>query len=270
MTQMKKQKLSAGMAALLTTLTCFLLNAGGLAYYVTSYHPNAFYAQATTIARTFITAQAQATYQGNLQASMHATATANFNQSLYMQTINSKPILNDSLNLASDPYWEQSSLPGARCIFTRGAYHAQISSEGDFYPCLLQANIFSNFALQVNMTLIKGEAGGIIFHAANEVSSYGAYLFTINMGGIYSLLLIHGGQLKILTQGYSPAINASLNAPNQIMVIAQGHTILLFVNDQLVDSASDNTLTSGAIGVFAFDTLDPTDVAFNNAQIWKL
>ncbi|HEU0000869.1 MAG TPA: hypothetical protein VFQ36_08230 [Ktedonobacteraceae bacterium] len=267
---MKKQKISAGIAALLMTLACFLLSAGGLAYYVTNYRPNAFHAQATAVARSFITAQAQATYQSNLQASARATVTANFNHTLYMQTISSQPVLNDSLSLANDPYWEQSSPPGTQCTFAKGAYHAQSSTVGHFSPCLLQTSPFSDFALQVNMTLIKGEAGGIIFHFAPTTSSADAYLFTISTGGFYSLILIHDEQLKLLTQGYNSAIYGNPNVPNQIMVITHGQTILLFVNDQLVDSASDNTLTSGAIGMFAYDTFKPTDVAFNNVQVWKL
>jgi hypothetical protein len=267
---MNKQKLSASMAALLAILACFLLSAGLLAYYVTSYRPNEFHAQATTVARDFITAQARATYQGNLNASMSATATSRLNQSLYLKTVSSQPILNDPLNQANDSYWEQGSAPNAQCSFTRGAYHAQISSVEQFYPCMLQSNALSDFALQVNMTLIKGEAGGIIFHLTNNVSSYNAYLFTVTLGGSYSLLLLHEGQLKALTQGYSQAINNLLNAPNQLMVISRGNTFLLFVNGQLVDNVSDSTLPSGGIGVFAFAGLDPTDAAFNDALVWKL
>jgi hypothetical protein len=33
---------------------------------------------------------------------------------------------------------------------------------------------------------------------------------------------------------------------------------------------SDSTLTAGEIGVAASDTSDPTEVLFNNAEVWAL
>src|SRR5579872_856019 len=125
---MKKRKLSAALAALITLLACLLLSGGGLAFYVTTVRSAEFHAQATTVAQDFATAQAQATYQENLRVSNQATATANFNHSLYLQTINTQPALNDPLNLATDSYWQQSSTPDTACGFIGGAYHAQSSS----------------------------------------------------------------------------------------------------------------------------------------------
>lgn len=271
---MNKHKFSARIAALLAALGCVLLSTGLLAYYITIYRPNEFHAQATAVARNFLTAQAQATYQSNLNASMSATVTSHLNQFFYRNTMSSQPVLNDPLNQTNDPYWEQASTSHGECSFIRSAYHAQVSSEGVFYPCLLQSNPLTNFAFQVNMALIHGDGGGIVFHinSASAIGSYDTYLFTISLGDSYALLLLHAGQTKILTQGYSQAINGngSLNVPNQLMVIARGNTYLLFVNGQLVDTVSDSTLPSGNIGVFAYDTLDPTDAAFNNAQVWKV
>ena len=76
--------------------------------------------------------------------------------------------------------------------------------------------------------------------------------------------------MKVLTQGYSQTINGSLNISNQLMVIMRGNSISLFVNGQFMDIASDTTIPTGGIGVFAYDSLEPTEAAFNNAQIWKL
>ncbi len=267
---MDKHTFSARIAALLAALGCVLLSTGLLAYYMTIYRPDEFHAQATTVARNFLTAQARATYQGSLNASMSATVTSRLNQSFYQNTIKSQPALNDPMNQADDPYWEQASTSHGGCSFIRSAYHAQISLEGDFNPCMLQSNPLSDFAFQVNMTLIKGEGAGIIFHSVNGISSYNGYLFMITEGGLYSLALMHANGVKVLTQGYNQAINSSLNASNQLMVIARGNAFLLFVNGQLVDTVSDTTLPSGYIGVFAYDTLDPTDAAFNDAQVWKL
>jgi hypothetical protein len=52
--------------------------------------------------------------------------------------------------------------------------------------------------------------------------------------------------------------------------MAQGNVISLFVNKQFIASISDTTYSSGGIGLIAEDQGNPTDVAFNDAQVWKL
>ena len=65
-------------------------------------------------------------------------------------------------------------------------------------------------------------------------------------------------------------INTGLNQSNLIAAVASGSTIDLYVNLHHIDSVSDSTYTSGQIGVVAFSTGDPTEVAFNNAKVWGL
>ena len=54
------------------------------------------------------------------------------------------------------------------------------------------------------------------------------------------------------------------------MVIAQGATLDLYVNRQFVSTVTDTTFSHGTIGVGVLDDSHSTEVAFRNAQVWKL
>ena len=70
--------------------------------------------------------------------------------------------------------------------------------------------------------------------------------------------------------GSSNPNNTNLNQTNLLIVIARGSYIYLYVNKQYAGSVTDNTYTSGQIGVFGADNANPTDVAFSHTQLWKL
>jgi hypothetical protein len=62
-----------------------------------------------------------------------------------------------------------------------------------------------------------------------------------------------------------------LKQSNLLTVIARGSTIYLYVNQQYLTSISDNTSSSGEIGVFGENTGGGhVDVAFSKIQVWKL
>ncbi len=67
--------------------------------------------------------------------------------------------------------------------------------------------------------------------------------------------------------GSSNPNNTNLNQTNLLIVIARGSYICLYVNKQYAASVTDNTSTSGQIGVFGADNANPTDVAFSHRQI---
>ena len=55
-----------------------------------------------------------------------------------------------------------------------------------------------------------------------------------------------------------------------IAVKAQKNMLQFYVNNQLVDSAIDNSYNQGEIGVVADDINNTTEVAFSNAMVWNL
>jgi hypothetical protein len=181
-----------------------------------------------------------------------------------------KLALIDPLSDNSKGYaWNASTGTDGTCAFSGGAYHSSTPKTNFFYVCSADATDFSNFALEVQLKILQGDCGGMIFRANSnsgklyffEVCQDGTYLFSRYMD--YT-----GNNVKDLAGGSSAAIKSGLNQSNVIAVVAQGSTLSIYVNKQKIASASDNTFNHGQIGLVADSNTHPTEVAFNNAKVW--
>jgi hypothetical protein len=113
------------------------------------------------------------------------------------------------------------------------------------------------------MMIDKGKEDGIIFRANSASNTF--YMFRINTSGSYALDLYQNSKLtSTLTNGYSTAISTALKASNILAVVAYKGTFYLFDNQQLLTNVTDNTLSSGKIGVAAIDYTAPTEAEFSN------
>jgi eukaryotic-like serine/threonine-protein kinase len=177
--------------------------------------------------------------------------------------------LNDPLSDNSKGYaWEEGQpYSGTTCAFTGGAYDVSITQQG-IAPCTATSTDFSNFAFQVQMTLIKGAAGGIIFRI-NGPKYYYCY---IHQDGSYgcSLYVDATSTPKVLVSGSSSAIKTGLKQSNLIAVVANSNNIKLYANGQLITSISDNSYSHGAIGLVAEDDSSPAEAVFSNAKVWTI
>ncbi len=164
--------------------------------------------------------------------------------------------------------------------FSGGALH--ITDDGatgpSYVPCNPQGtNLdFSNFAFEVQMTVLKGFGGGILFRSNSTVSNY--YYFLVGADGSYNLLVTSSNPPdQSIAAGFSPAIQAGVNQTNFVAVVAQSGTLILFVNGQFITSVNDSTYTHGTIGLLAYDSGNPqneanppVEVVFKNVKVWKL
>jgi Domain of Unknown Function (DUF1080) len=157
------------------------------------------------------------------------------------------------------------------CSFTAGAYHIKLGQTNYYGWCIAEQPSFSNFAFQVQMTILKGDGGGILFRSAGKQGKY--YAFSVGEDGSYELTLYYDesftGQQKI-QDGTSAAIKTGPNATNIVTVVAKGGNIYLYVNKQSIVSIYDTTYSTGQIGLVAEEESEPTDVAFQNVEVWKL
>ncbi len=236
---------------LITIFVLLIIGGSGLIYYVTIGRPAEFHAQATAIAQTLLTPMSP--------------------QDIYTNATRGKPTINDPLNNPSSSTWSQSGQPGNGCTFTSGAYHLNTSGNNPSAQCFSSISNLSDFAFQAQVMISQASAaGGLIFRADGTQSNF--YNFYISPNRFYELDLVANGRLvKLLSYGPSSAINISPNQPNLLTVVAHGSTIYLYVNKQNVATLNDSTYRSGGIGLFAFKGATPTgDVAFSNAQVWKL
>jgi len=219
----------------------------------------------TTADNAIATSQAKA----NGRAS-RTTDDASSLQVLYNQATAENPTLDDQLNSQSASNWDEYTQAGYSCTFIGNAYHAIMQQTNYITMCLAHATNFSNFAFQVQMIIIKGNAGGLIFCADTGGSKM--YRFMTSQDGNYDLISTNASNNIGRLTGYesSSAIKTGLNQPNLLTVIARRSHFYLYINGQYVNSATDSTTSSGEIGLFAWDSGNPTEVVFSNAKVWTL
>lgn len=181
--------------------------------------------------------------------------------------------LDDSLQSNSpDSAWDETSV---NCEFVNGQYLVSELNKDRFSPCIAHATNYQNFVFQVQMTIIKGDCGAIVFRRNQETSRQD--FFRICQDGSYLLIRYDaisfnrsaGLQGHILdNQSGNPVILKGLNQTNMIAVVANGNNIDLWVNKNHVSSVVDAANQVGAIGFAANDILNPTQVAFRNVKVW--
>jgi serine/threonine protein kinase len=231
------------------------------------------HATATTAAINAAFTAVVSTAVVNTLTTANATATVAGLPNVYNNATRRPPALDDPLRDNSKSYgWEEgTTTPGDTCAFKDGAYHVIKSDINQFQYCTAGPS-FSNFIFEVQMKIINGGSGGVIFR--DNTSNNDFYVFEVGQYGNYQLFLCTDSQWYFtILNSTSPAIKQGLNQTNLIAVIAQGNSIGLFVNHQLIDSVNDNTYSSGQIGVMA----DPiggngysTEVVFSNAKVWTV
>jgi hypothetical protein len=279
------QAIARGMTILLVGVALLMMSSGlGLIYYTTVARPAQLRVQATATVGTFLTTEAQgkatanvhaaatARAQANATATMQAQAqaTATALQNIYIKATSGMPVLSSSLIYQDRYKWDNySTTAGDGCLFTGGALHVSVFSKGFYVPCFAHATNFSNFAYQVQVTIHEGDEGGILFRADDANSQF--YFFRIGRDGFYNLYVSKDEKHNLsIAYDSSATIRTALNQPNLLTVIAQGNTFYLYINKQFVGTTSDNSYSSGEIGVFAGDNNNGTDVSFSNAQVWSL
>jgi len=245
----QRRGLSVERILLLIIIALAISGVSGVIYYATAVRPANLHVQATSVAQNFLTAQAQSmTPEG-----------------IYTQATRGKPVINDPLSNPNNNSWQNTF----ECTFTGGAYHVTVNQVARSHACFARGN-FSDFAFQVQMTIINGPSGGLVFRSDGLLSRY--YIFGITAGGVYALVLgkenFQGGTLN---SSSSPAIKAGPNQSNLLTVVARGSNIYLYINKQFVASVHDSTYSSGQIGLLATSFTNPSaNVAFSNAQVWQL
>ncbi len=245
-------------------LAALVIGASILIYYTTVVVPDQLHAQAMAVAQTAtsltVTAQAQ------------ASATASSPQGIYALATSGTPALDDSLSSQGGSQWdEKPPINGWGCQFSGGAYHAIVPQQNSFEPCYAQASSFGDFAFQVQMTIIKGDGGGLVFRAVNTASCQ-VYALFVNQDGSYNFSVYTGcssGQSLYHNSIFS-SFNVGLNQSNLITVIARQDTFYFYANRQYIFNYADSTYTSGKIGVIAHDATHPTEVVYTNAEVWQL
>ena len=215
-------------------------------------------------------------------AQINATATATIfagNPNPYPNPGGGTLTIYDPLTSYNPTYgWDH--IPGANglnCMFSGGTYHvieSEVNSDpNDFFACNPEGPDgkgynFANFAIEVQMSILKGDAGGILFRVTNG-SNGPFYYFKIATNGAYQLQAWanNSSTPKVLSKGTLQNFNPRNS--NKIAVVADGNTISLYVNLQSVgNTVTDPSSRSGNIGLTSSASTQPADVVFNNVRLW--
>ncbi len=238
----------------------FILGGGMFAY--ANIHPNI-----QSHANASVTAQATARVTVQAATGTGTVSPSQDPYSPYKGTLAFSDPLHDNSNGYN---WDEVTDSQGSCTFTAGAYHATATEPRSFHACTKATN-FSNFAYQVQMTIVAGDYGGILFRVDDTHAKF--YCFRIGKDSSYELSLHTSSTrsgVQILKSGFSPAIKTGLNQVNVIGVVASGSGLDLYVNDQEIADVGDSTLSQGQLGVFAEATSTSTQVVYSDARVWRL
>ncbi|MFL5666817.1 MAG: hypothetical protein ACJ8BW_36530 [Ktedonobacteraceae bacterium] len=230
---------------------------------------------ATAQANSNTTAQANA--NATAQTNVNATAQANTNATASAANPNPYPPFSGAL-VFSDPLsnnsqgnnWEDYDHGVSACTFSGGAYHVRETQKSYFTDCFPDPN-FANFTYQVQMQIIQGDCGGIIFRAEPTHAKF--YLFRVCQDGTYALLLYvdnTNANTQTLANGSNPAIHTGHGQTNTAAVVARGNELDLYINQQVLTTVIDSNYSYGHIAVVAQDLQNPTEVVYYNAKVWRL
>ena len=260
----------SGRVILLVVVLALVLVGGGVAIGLVSYNTTQ-----TNNANATATAHANAqtaTVQNNLTATAVArvNATATFVTNPYPPNSGSLTLFDPLKDNSKGQRWDEATYDNgnSRCGFAQGSYHVIERRPFSNIDCIANASNFGNFVYQAEVTILKGDCGGLVFRADNANNKF--YFFEVCQDGRFSLATDSGssGQYLIpLTT--NAAINTGLGHKNVIAVVANGNMIQLFVNTMSVDSITNTAFSKGQIGLLADNyNKGSTEVVFANVKVW--
>jgi len=202
-------------------------------------------------------------------------------QEEYTRIMSMTPALSDPLNDNSNGFWNGVG----QCSFINGAFHVYTVTPASNSSCRTQNPIVGQFyAFQVQMTIVKGSAGGIIggFLLLNgDKQNYGNAIF-IGLDGSYAFCRICGFSGENpppkpnLTTSHTSTLHEGLGQTNQITVIDGGNGLNpdefdLFINGHYVDTttAGISFPTNFLVFLVSSNTSALIEVAYSHAKLWN-
>jgi hypothetical protein len=176
--------------------------------------------------------------------------------------------------LSGPQHWQEQSDKnfGGVCQFVNGAYQISQSQLNKLKICD-ESDPYSNFAFEVNMTINRGECGGMDIRYNGH--TYQKYIFAICSNGKYYFAKYKSSDSKYAFElqqrdNFSPKINQGIKS-NRIAVVANGNSFYLYINGQKIDNVSDsNDYSQGTVGLFAWAKDNVTTVTYRDAKLWEI
>lgn len=211
--------------------------------------------QIRTATAEYVAVQAvTATQKAQATQAVQATQTAQALQTLYNQALGWPLVLSDTFEMDLN-YWytaedKEDDLTIGNWQLVEGVYRIQLEAKQGFSQWMwpdVQHDLH-DFYLATTLEFHSGPEtmeGGLQFRVTEDG---GFYLYAIYLDGNYALYQRSTGGWKSLL-GKTPTRLVQPDNPNRLELIALGDTFYLFLNGELLDILSDNTLTSGWVGL---------------------
>jgi serine/threonine protein kinase len=175
------------------------------------------------------------------------------------------PVLSDPLMDNSQGHsWDEIN---GSCDFTNGGYQVSASS-GAIQACFAQRTSLSNFIFEAQVTIVQGDAAGIVFRADGPQQNY--YFYYVDTYGELYLYKASGHSLSIILMKGFISENKDGNTSNMLAIATTGSQIDLYINYEKVAGVTDSTYSQGEIGVAAYSYSNSTQAVFSNARVWTL
>ncbi|SRR5258708_5777511 len=238
------------------------------------------HATATTNAQASATAAARATSIARANAS--ATAQTNATRDPYPPYTGALSLNDPLYNNSQGHGWDVYSLPiDNNCQFAGGGY--EVTQQNQNAPdydisnsCIAEKTNFANFTFQVDMTLMKGDCGGLEFRGDDKgIDGYAfvvcALATQITPASYWSFRLMYSFDYVPLAQAFSSAIHTGYGQTNVLAVVAIGHSLTFYANGQKLATVTNLNYNTGEIGVMVSGIPGvQTDAMFRNVEVWTM
>jgi len=156
-------------------------------------------------------------------------------------------------------------------------YRMQYAGNGDYAFSYYDAE-YADFVFEAEVMQCYGDVYsqyGVFFKSSNP-SGYGTTTFSgyelrIDSSSNWSLMRWDSGSSTTIIYGSSPYLSGGMNKPNILHVECYTDTVTVYFNGYYIDSITDWTYRSGAVGLIGEDpiTMSSNVFAFDNISVMK-
>lgn len=148
-----------------------------------------------------------------------------------------------------------------------GAYHMDGKGYNSYARTYYSIGPYANFTYEAYINDLGGSSytGAITFRGDPSFRNY--YSLDLIIPGYYMIYkCINGGYSKLKDFTYHSAIKG-FNAWNKIKIVCSSSSITIYINDQLITSLSDTSLTNGYVGFEMYDNTTSDRVIVENVSL---
>jgi hypothetical protein len=189
---------------------------------------------------------------------------------------NTEPTFSDDFRRDTGA-WDTDAVDSVLYFFERRALHIEVTgpSRSAWATYVSEPNTpaeIGDFYVEFDATFVTlggDNATGLVFRM---IDNENYYLLSASENGYINLVKLVAGEWTDLTPWVlSEAIDTEAEAVNRIGVLAEGTSLAIAINGEVVTVAEDDEFTSGAIGLLAQAfSADSAEVSFDNVVLWTL